>query len=536
MTPTQKIEQMLAARNVNGLARAVGDRNVVVSRRAAQALGELRDPAGIPAVAKALLKTKDEFVKQYCIEALRLIGSEAAVDALSAALFSMDRRVSSLAQQALLSIGGAGADAVAVREALTKNDWRALNAMGHAALNPLNVLLTSDLYGSWPSGKRTEVLNYAVKLGATPPARYRRELAQAGIFVSGVHSIADLLLGLRNRNAPIRVAAAETLGKAGKAWTARPMYRRFKREIGKDGDRGVAVAIARSMAQLGDMRAINEFRQQLVATDGRVAAEAARSLADIGLRETIAALFWFVASPPPPPGYRNVPVVLSALEAAGANAVENLRDLLTHEKANVRRLMIDIIARSGHQERVALFSEMARDGNQEVQRAALDALAHMNTQEAADALFDLADSVERDWVMRALAVITHPAGPKRLRELNANTTVIYGTVTDDRVPVAKARVQFLQEQMSETAIEHVWRPISARAETDASGAFTVAVFGLDSVRIVQMRVTMINKTNAIITHTADLSLSAGRVHAVKANLDRFFSRLMVEVEVIVEEE
>lgn len=533
MTPTKKIEQMLAASNVKGLGRALGDRNVVISRRAAQALGELRDSSGIPALAKAVQKSTDEFVKQYSIEALRLIGDDAAVEALMGALFSMDRRAASLAQQALLSIGLADATAaVAVKEALTKNDWQALNAVGHAALRPLNALLNSDLYGSWPSGKRTEVLNYAVRIGATPPARYRRELAQAGIFVSGIHSIADLLMGLRNRNATIRMAAAETLGKARKGWTVRPLYRRFKKETGKGGDRGVAVAIARSMAQLGDLRAINDFQQQLVSSDGRLAAEAARALADIGLKETIEALFWFVASPPPPPAYRNVPVVLSALEAAGTSVVEHLRELITHEKATVRRLMIDIVSRSRHQDSAALFSEMARDRDKDVRRAALDALAHLNTQEAADALFGLADLIERDWVMRALAVITHAAGPKRLRELAPETTVVYGVLTDNHTPVAKARIQFMQEQLSEKTTEHVWYPISAKAETDASGAFTMAVFGFESERILQMRVTMIGKTNTVMAHTADLSLSRGHVHQLKANLDRFFSRLMVEVEVI----
>jgi hypothetical protein len=437
-----------------------------------------------------------------------------------------------------MSIGTTQANtAVTVRDLVIRNDYAALKQIGDDALRALSILLNSDLYGSWPSAKRTEVLNYAVRLGATPPARYRRELGAAGIFVSGVHSIADLLGGLGNRNPATRMAAAETLGAAGKGWTVRPMFRRFQQEVGPNGDHGVAVAIARSMARLGDARAINHYRQQLVSSDGRQASEAARALADIGLRETFEILFWFVASPPPPPGYRNIPVVLSALEAAGVAAVDQLKPMMEHTQAKVRRLMIDVITRCGHSDAPGLLSILVYDADEEVQRAALDALAALNTEASAEALFTLGDEVPRDWVLRALGVMTHPAGPLYARELDASITIVQGALTEDREPLGTAKVQFVQEHLAADKLQNMWRPISARAETDTSGAFTLALFAFMPERTVRLKVTMPIRADGKggITYLADFPLTSGKVHRLHVNRNRFFDRLTIDVEALPEE-
>src|SRR6185436_14409359 len=104
MTPTKKVEQLLARRNVRGLGAALRHRNVVIRRRAAQALGELRDPGGVPYLTEALRKDGDEWVQRYTMDALRLINTPDAIDVLTWAMYSSERRLSSQALQTLHGI------------------------------------------------------------------------------------------------------------------------------------------------------------------------------------------------------------------------------------------------------------------------------------------------------------------------------------------------------------------------------------------------------------------------------------------------
>jgi HEAT repeat protein len=531
MTPTQRIEKMLAARNVRGIGGAMRDRNVIVRRRAAQALGELGDPAGASYLAQALAKDPDEFVRQWTVDALRKIGGEEAVNALAAALFSRERILSTLAAQALSSMPQAAARAaLAVRDLVTRNDWHGLQQVGEDAKGALTLLLTSDLYATWPSGKRSEVLNLAVQMGATPPARYRKELAASGMFVSGIHSVGDLIKGLGHRNPLVRMSAAEKLGASDVSWTTRSLYGQFKKELQPGGDRMVAMAVARAMFQLGDARAVQTYQKQVIQGDSRHAADAARALAEIGIRETFETLFWFVASPPPAPAYRNVPVVLSALEAAGPAAVEHLKPLIAHDEIRIRRLMVELINRCGGPDAVTLLGELAKDTDQEIQHTALDALGDLNTEDAANMLCTLVDDAPRSWVLRALAVITHPAGPQRLRNLDPDATTILGRVLDNREPLPGARVQLHQEQASDawSAAAH---PITARGETNETGGFTLGVFGLDAAMPAHVKVTTPTKPNGKggEIFVVDVILTAGKINQMSVIIDRFFDRLMVDV-------
>ena len=538
MSPVEKIEKMLAARNVKGIGNALRDRNVIVRRSAAQALGELQDPAGVRFLAQSLTKETDEFVRQWGLESLRKIGGDEGVHALMEFLFSTDRRVSTLAGQALSTLAHPQAvAAISVRDAVARNDWATLEHLGMDAQNVLSILLSSDLYRTWPSGKRNEILNLAIKLGATPPVRYRRELAAAGIFLSGVHTIGDLIKGLGHRSPLIRIAAARKLGEAGKTWTARPLYRRFLKEIQPGGDHSVAVATAQAMAELGDQRAIEVYRHHLSQSDGRQVEDAARALTEIGTHETVEMLFWFVVSPPLPTGFRNVPIILSTLEAAGPQVINQLSYLKEHEKPTVRRLLVELIARCGAANAASLLHELAQDNDLEVQHAALDTLASLNTEEAVQVLCSLTNIVPRNWVLRTLAMITHPSGPEMLHRLDPSSTTLVGRITDNHQPLGHAGVQILQEHIDPQTLNTTWRPNSPRAETGDIGAFALSIFSASGNVWLRIKVVTPIRANGQggEVFTADFVLESGKSYTIEANIDRFFSNLIVDIGIVQEE-
>lgn len=533
MSPISRVERLLAQGNVRGLCRMLRHRNSLVRRRAAQVLGELGRLAGVPCLVRALHTDSDQYVLRWSIDSLRTIGDETAIDALVAAMFGAGQQIPRLAAQALAEMTAPqAAAALELREILLRNDWEALAAIGDEAKRSLAIVFRSEQYANWPSGKRRQILISAVRLGVTPSLRQSGELAELGLFVSGVHTMGDLLRGLRHRSPEIRIAAAEKLGMSDQAWTAGALYRQFRREARLEGERSVAIACARALSQLGDGRATAYYRERLRRAEGRLATDAARALAEIRTKDALEALFWFVAEPPPPPGYRNVPLVLSALESAGPAAADALETLLDHEEAKVRRLMVDVFVRSKHPQAAALLGRMAQEETDpDVQHAALDALAMLNTGDAVEKLHALDGQVPNGWVTRALAATTHPAGPRTLRKLVPDATILYGTVKDEGKPLAKAHVQVVREHYRDEDAVWEWRAISGRAETDEAGAFALSVFRLDDRVTARLKVVVPLRHDGTggETFMADLPLVRGRENHTQVQIDRFFSRLVVTV-------
>ncbi|HEC23149.1 MAG TPA: hypothetical protein ENI95_09545 [Chloroflexi bacterium] len=534
MSPVKRVERLLARKDVRGLCRALRSRDVLVRRRAAQALGELGNPAGVPCLTRAL-KDGDQYVVRWAVDSLRAIGDRSAVEALILAMFGSGRQLARLAAQALSGMNDPGAQqAVRLRDILLRNDWEALRRMGEEGGHALSLVLRSEQYRAWPSAKCRHVLEAALRLGVTPPPQHRRELSAMGVFVSGVHTVGDLLKGLGHRSPEVRIAAAEKLAESGQKWVTGPLYRRFRREVSAGGEQKVAIAFARALDRLGDDRAIACYRELLHHPESQRVAGAARALAGIGTPSAIKTLFWFAAQPPPPPAYRNVPVVLSALESAGPAAFEALRDLAGHESAQVRRLLIEVILRSGHPEAARLLARMARDEDDpDVQRTALDGLATLNTAQAADLLFELAEDVPRGWVIRSLAAITHPVGVRHLRTLAPDATTLEGIVREgDGRPLAGGLIQVVREQFFGEEAGWGWQAISARAETDSEGAFALTVLAGDPEAALRLKLVIPARQSGEESEvfTAPLELAAGQENRVEVRIDRFFSRLLLSVE------
>jgi HEAT repeat protein len=535
MGSIKRVERMLARGQVQGLCRALHDRNALVRRRAAQALGEMGQPEGVPCLHRALSRDSDQYVVRWSIEALAAIGGTEAVEALALGMFSTRRQIVSRAGQALAEMDDPLAQvAITLRDILTQNDWGALREQsGYEVRRMLGVILRSEQYQGWPSAKRKQVLNFAVGMGETPPDTTRRDLAQMGVFVSGVHTVGDLVRSLGQRSPEVRIAAAGKLATGEQRWVVGPLYRRFRREARPGGEQQVAVAYARALDQLGDTRAVGFYKSQLYQAEGPRAAEAARRLAEIGTPAAIQTLFRFVAQPPPPPAYRNVAVVLSALESTGPAATAALSPLAEHDSAAVRRLLVDVIERSGSPEAIPMLAKLCLDGDPDVQRSALDALAGLDSGEAARQLLALADEVPRMWVVRSLATMTHPEAVGSLRALAPEATTLRGVLLEDnRQPHPRALVQLVEERYFGTEAGWSWQAISARAKTDAEGMFALTVIGGDNLAQAHLKVTTLPHQAGVDSETflAKLPLSKGRFHYVETRIDRFFGRLVAHVE------
>jgi hypothetical protein len=222
---------------------------------------------------------------------------------------------------------------------------------------------------------------------------------------------------------------------------------------------------------------------------------------------------------------------MSALESAGPLIVDHLRPQLEHAEARVRRLMIALAARSGHPETATLLGRLARDADPDVQRDALDALGSLNNAEAVQELRAVIGEAPHEWVVRGLAAITRPEALTALREAAPDATMISGVLLEDSgQPVEAAHVQIVREHYFGERAGWGWQAVSARACTDAAGAFALGL--LADVANVRLKVAMPSHSNGTDSETfmADLPLSRGEANHVLARIDRFLSRLVVAVE------
>jgi hypothetical protein len=193
--------------------------------------------------------------------------------------------------------------------------------------------------------------------------------------------------------------------------------------------------------------------------------------------------------------------------------------------------MVELIARCGHPEATRFLSQLAQDSDPEVQRAALDALAELNTPAAVDCLAALESEAPKNWIVRALTAMTLPRAVDLIRTLDPSSTTLTGSLLDRRVPLPGARVQVVQFQHFTSPNEWGWRAISGRAETDVNGVFGLTLFSLEPDQTVQLKVVtpVLPNGKGGEAFTADLALTKGQAHEVLANIDRLFDRLVIEV-------
>lgn len=531
----KRVERAQERGNTRALCRLLRHRNARIRREAAQALGKLGDAAAVPCLLRASERDADQYVRRWSIQSLQAIDAPEAVDALIVTMFSTRVQDARMAAQSLRQLGNPHAEAaLSLHDIVNQHDWDALKQLDDLQKRALAAVLRSEQYASWPSARRRRLLENAVELEITPPAEVSGELADMGLYVSEVHTIVDLLRGLFHRSPDVRIRAAGRLADSESEWAVRLLYIRFGRELRKGGDRRVAAALARAMDRLGDPRAVDGLRESLQASGGQQAQEAAYLLADIGTPHAVEALFDYAVNPPPPPAYRNVPLALSALQGAGEVAVETLAGRVEDESPETRRLMVDVVGRVKHPDRLDTLSRLARDDDPDVSHAALDAMARDNSAEAAAALAALHGDVPDDELARALAAITHPSGGEHLQRLSASATRLYGTALNDgKRPLVGTQVQILEERPAAASDETwQWRAISPRTETGPEGEFYLAFTGWGGETRLQLKLVIPapEPTLTAEAFTSALLIEPDAAYQVRANIDRFFDRLVVTSE------
>jgi HEAT repeat protein len=221
------VEQLKARGDVEGLIKALGNKDYAVRRQAAHALGGIKDARAVEPLADAL-KDKEPSVRESVAEALREMGDARAVEALIAALTDSSEMVRSHAAAALGRIGDARAVEpliAALRDREGYHGWVRQQAAGALAnikdtraVEPL-IAYAGDGYegalvalGELGDASASKVLCDALENETLRPAA-----AEALRKIGGEATIQALKARLLHKNAYVCRSAADVLGRLG--WT-----------------------------------------------------------------------------------------------------------------------------------------------------------------------------------------------------------------------------------------------------------------------------------------------------------------------------
>jgi HEAT repeat protein len=538
MTTLKQVETHIQNHDAQSLCRALGDRNAVVRRRAVQGLGELADPAGVACLEKALHTERDEYVIQWAINALRATGDDSAVQALLRLALGPDRKIASWASQGFEVIGSPAAHiARRLLEILHHSEMEALNEFNTEAAWAFEIVMNSLQYTAWSPGKRRQFLERAVQIGAKPPDKFRGELAEMGVFISGIHTVGDLLNGLNHRSPAIRTTAAERLGLAGQAWTIPGLRSRLGKEQKAGGDQAVVIALCRALSRLGDQSALNEYHKQLASPDMAVKSLAARMLAEIQTPYALERIFESLTAGE---GGASRGGLLSALERLPPAAIEVARKLGDREDQQSQLVAIELLRRINHPEKFGLLKHLCAGSHEMVQAEALDAIADFDSPEAVMVMEELIGRMPDPRLIRSLASMTQPQAVRLLRRLVPDLTVVRGGIqVDYRNPLKGAWVQIMYESQGMGGSSPVSMAISPRTVSGSEGEFELAILSVpDDRAAISLKVTtgMDEQNQATQSVVCPLKIKPGQVNAIEAHVDTFFARLILLPDLYAQEE
>lgn len=517
---------------MKGLCRLLRHRDVRVRRGAAKNLGELGEPDGVCCLQRALERDTDDYVRHWSIDALANISTPEAVDVLAGVMFGPQPQAARIAENALAGMNSPSAQHVMiVKSVLQKNDWAALEALSREQATSLAIVISSLQYRAWPSAKQQRILGAAIRLGVTPPPEYRKELADMGYFISGLHTVDDALRRLNHSKPDVRCAAAERLGGSGYGWLRYLLYRRFRKELARGTDLRFAAALVSSIEKLGSQRAIEDCKELLNTRSGREAADAAAILAQVGSLNAVEILFGFVVNPPPPPAYQNPDHVFNLLVQHSPNTIDILRPHLGDESVEVRRVVANLIGASNHPDRVFLLGVLGKDPDRAIQHNALRALARDNSPEAANRLDEIGGEVaDCELLLDSLASMTTPDAITYLKDRDPGATLLFGAVIlGHEQPVQGASARLLMNAYILEKKRWEWHPVGPEAISDSAGNFALALRNPpDDARLcLKIVLPAVSAGKDATAYTTEVNLRPGEVHHITAQVDTVVNYLSV---------
>ena len=209
---------------VNEYIACLKDADPDIRRRAANALGELGDPAAVPALIDAL-SDKSDFVRRKATLSLKKIGSPAA-SALATALQHKDVQVRQGSFDALIELAHPSA-VPSLSEALKHKDrnvrWRAAYLLRKISSPSAIPALIEALKDKYDSGQPNRAAFYQFNFGPPSPwkesVNFRDEAADALGQIGDVSAVPVLIEMLKDTDGSVRSHCARALGEIGDSMT-----------------------------------------------------------------------------------------------------------------------------------------------------------------------------------------------------------------------------------------------------------------------------------------------------------------------------
>ncbi len=350
---------------VKALIGVLKDKNPQVRKKAAEALGQIENPAIKPLLA-ALRDDKSE-VRDKSAKALIEIGGDSVIQSLIVALEDKHSYTREIAAESLGRIG----DRCAVESlvaALGDTDWevreQAAEALGRLrdsqAVGSLVAALKDDdsdvrqraaesldRFGWQPENESDRQLYFIAKRdwdkcveldGATVKTlvsvlkdknpQVRKKATETLVRIGGLRTVEPLIIALKYENSDIRREAAETLGKIGDSRAVKPLV-----DVLSDKEPAVKEAAMKALIKIGSVHTVGPLIEALGERDSDVREAAAEILGKTGnpaLEPLIAALW-----------DENWGVREEAAKALGKlrdnRAVDSLTAVLKYEDSGARR-------------------------------------------------------------------------------------------------------------------------------------------------------------------------------------------------------
>jgi HEAT repeat protein len=221
--------------------------------------------------------------------------------------------------------------------------------------------------------------------------KVRREAAKALGRLRDKRAVEPLISALRDDDAGVCYSAASALGALGDVRAVEPLIAALK-----DPDPWVRGGVAGALAGLGDKRAVEPMRAALRRGDGTPITPVAVALA--GLVRDESAVGPLLAALDHPDSEWTELEVFQAVIIIGPRAVKPLVAGLQHDNVRVRRTIVKILAKTGHEGAVEALVSALKDADGDVARSAAYGLAELDDPRALQPLaVVLKDSKSAVW-------------------------------------------------------------------------------------------------------------------------------------------